>query len=494
MGENRTDIVLVGGGIMTATLAVMLKELQDDMTIEIFELLDAPAEESSNGWNNAGTGHAALCELNYTPQNGDGNVSIARALNVNTQFDLTRQFWAYLVRKGALPAPETFIHDVPHISFVWGADNVAFLRKRYEAMSAHHCFKGMEYSEDPQVLERWMPLVMEGRDSSQQVAATRMAMGTDVDFGAVTRGLLAHVGKQPGVNISYCTAVTDVKRTSDGRWNVSVKDRKTRASRTVSAGQVFLGAGGGALPLLQKSGIPEGKGIGGFPVSGIFLKCDDDATVQRHNGKVYGKASVGAPPMSVPHLDSRFIDGKRSLLFGPYAGFSTKFLKHGSPTDLPASIKGDNIKSMLAVGRDNFDLTKYLIGEVLKSKDSKYASLREYFPNADPAKWDFIVAGQRVQVIMPDEQKGGKLEFGTKVVASNDGSVAAVLGASPGASVAVAVVLEVMNKTNKAQLPAWEAKLREIIPSYGKSIADDAELCRTIRRDTSAALHLTNID
>lgn len=494
MGENRTDIVLVGGGIMTATLAVMLKELQDDMTIEIFELLDAPAEESSNGWNNAGTGHAALCELNYTPQNGEGNVSIARALNVNTQFDLTRQFWAYLVRKGALPAPETFIHDVPHISFVWGADNVAFLRKRYEAMSAHHCFKGMEYSEDPQVLERWMPLVMEGRDSSQQVAATRMAMGTDVDFGAVTRGLLAHVGKQPGVNISYCTAVTDVKRTSDGRWNVSVKDRKTGASRTVSAGQVFLGAGGGALPLLQKSGIPEGKGIGGFPVSGIFLKCDDDATVQRHNGKVYGKASVGAPPMSVPHLDSRYIDGKRSLLFGPYAGFSTKFLKHGSPTDLPASIKGDNIKSMLAVGRDNFDLTKYLIGEVLKSKDSKYASLREYFPNADPAKWDFIVAGQRVQVIMPDEQKGGKLEFGTKVVASNDGSVAAVLGASPGASVAVAVVLEVMNKTNKAQLPAWEAKLREIIPSYGKSIADDAELCRTIRRDTSAALHLTNID
>ena len=494
MGENRTDIVLVGGGIMTATLAVMLKELQGDMTIEIFEMLDAPAQESSNGWNNAGTGHAALCELNYTPQNGDGNVSIARALNVNTQFDLTRQFWSYLVRKGALPAPETFIHDVPHISFVWGAENVGFLRKRYEAMSAHHCFKGMEYSEDTAVLQQWMPLVMEGRDPNQKVAATRMATGTDVDFGAVTRGLLAYVGKQPGVTISYCTAVTDVKRTSDGRWNVSVKDHKTGASRTISAAQVFLGAGGGALPLLQKSGIPEGKGIGGFPVSGIFLKCDDDATVERHNGKVYGKASVGAPPMSVPHLDSRYIDGKRSLLFGPYAGFSTKFLKHGSLTDLPASIKGDNIKSMLAVGRDNFDLTKYLISEVLKSKDSKYASLREYFPNADPAKWDFIVAGQRVQVIMPDEQKGGKLEFGTKVVASNDGSVAAVLGASPGASVAVAVVLDVMNKTNKAQLPAWEAKLREIIPSYGRSIADDADLCRTIRRDTSAALHLTNID
>jgi malate dehydrogenase (quinone) len=255
-----------------------------------------------------------------------------------------------------------------------------------------------------------------------------------------------------------------------------------------------LGAGGGALPLLQKSGIPEGKGIGGFPVSGIFLRCDDTSTVERHNGKVYGKASVGAPPMSVPHLDSRYIDGKRSLLFGPYAGFSTKFLKNGSLSDLFASVKGDNIKSMLAVGRDNFDLTKYLVSEVLKSKDSKYAALREYFPQADPAKWDFIVAGQRVQVIMPDEKAGGKLEFGTKVVGDANGSIAAVLGASPGASVAVAVVLDVFKRLYKNELPGWEAKMREIIPSYGKSIAEDAELCRTIRRDTSEALHLTNID
>ncbi|HET6896043.1 MAG TPA: malate dehydrogenase (quinone) [Candidatus Baltobacteraceae bacterium] len=494
MPENRTDIVLVGGGIMSATMAALLKELQGDASIEIFEVLDAPAQESSNGWNNAGTGHAALCELNYTPQKPDGSIAIDRALNVNTQFDLTRQFWSFMVRKGALGAPETFIHDVPHISFVWGEDNVAFLRKRYEAMSAHHCFKGMEYSEDPAVLAEWMPLVMEGRDPNQRVAGTRMATGTDVDFGAVTRQLLAHVAKQPGVQVSYCTAVTDVKRTSDGRWNVTVKDRKSGAVRSVSTKTVFLGAGGGALPLLQKSGIPEGKGIGGFPVSGIFLRCDDASTVQRHNGKVYGKASVGAPPMSVPHLDSRYIDGNRSLLFGPYAGFSTKFLKNGSPSDLFASVKGDNIKSMLAVGRDNFDLTKYLISEVLKSKDSKYAALREYFPDADPSKWDFIVAGQRVQVIMPDEKAGGKLEFGTKVVSDANGSIAAVLGASPGASVAVSVVLDVFNRLYKNELPGWEARMRDIIPSYGKSIADDAALCRTIRRDTAQALHLTNID
>ncbi|HKU68886.1 MAG TPA: malate dehydrogenase (quinone) [Candidatus Baltobacteraceae bacterium] len=494
MPENQADIVLVGGGIMSATLAAILKELQGDLRIEIFELLDAPAQESSNGWNNAGTGHAALCELNYTPQKPDGSIAIDRALAVNTQFDLTRQFWASMVRKGALGEPESFIHDVPHISFVWGDDNVAFLRKRYDAMSAHHCFKGMEYSEDPAVLEQWMPLVMQGRDPQQKVAGTRMVTGTDVDFGAVTRQLLAYVGSQPGVRVSYCTAVTDVKPGTDGRWNVCVHDRKGGGARTLSAKTVFLGAGGGALPLLQKSGIPEGKGIGGFPVSGIFLRCDDDATVERHNGKVYGKASVGAPPMSVPHLDSRYIDGKRSLLFGPYAGFSTKFLKNGSLGDLFASVKGDNLKSMLAVGRDNFDLTKYLVSEVLKSKDSKYASLREYFPQADPSKWDFIVAGQRVQVIMPDEKAGGKLEFGTKVVSDANGSIAAVLGASPGASVAVAVVMDVLKRIYKNELPAWEAKMREIIPSYGKSIADDPELCRTIRRDTAAALHLTNID
>ncbi len=491
MPETQADIVFVGGGIMSATLASLLKEIQPDMTLEVFEQLEAPALESSNAWNNAGTGHAALCELNYTPQNPDGTVGIDRALTVNTQFDLSRQFWAYMVRKGALGDPESFIHDVPHISFVWGDDNVAFLRKRFEAMSAHHCFAGMEYSEDPAVLKEWMPLVMEGRDPNQKVAATRMVTGTDVDFGAVTRQLLDHVGNQPGASIAYCTTVTDLRRTADGFWRVTVKDAKRSATRTVLAKTVFLGAGGGALTLLQKSDVPEGKGIGGFPVSGIFLRCSDPEIVSRHNGKVYGKASVGAPPMSVPHLDSRYIDGKKSLLFGPYAGFSTKFLKSGSPGDLFSSIKGDNIKSMLAVGRDNFDLTKYLVGEVLKSKDSKYASLHEYFPDADPSKWDFIVAGQRVQVIMPDEQKGGKLEFGTKVVA--DGSLAAVLGASPGASVAVAVVLDVLGKLYKKQLPGWESKLREIIPSYGKSIADDAELCHTIRADTAQVLHLTDI-
>jgi malate dehydrogenase (quinone) len=487
--DPQPDVVLIGAGVMSATLAVMLKELQPDLRIVLLEERDGAAQESSNAWNNAGTGHAALCELNYTPQRPDGTVDISRALKVNTQFDLSRQLWAYLVRSGAIPDPDAFIHSVPHISFVRGASDVSFLRKRYEAMSAHHCFAGMEYSDDRAEMAQWMPLVMEGRDPNEIVAATRMVSGTDIDFGALTRLLIAYLSTKPGFTVAYLHEVTGLKRTA-GRWTVQVKDRASRRKQRLSAKFAFLGAGGGALPLLQKSGIPEGRGFGGFPVSGLWLRCDVPALANRHDAKVYGKASVGTPPMSVPHLDARVIDGNRALLFGPYAGFSTKFLKHGSIADLPLAIKPDNIGPLLAVGRDNMDLTKYLIRQVMLTPRERFASLQEYFPNAEQGEWSLAVAGQRVQVIMPDKKKGGVLQFGTEVVTSGDGSLAAILGASPGASVAAAIMVDVIERCFKAELPGWIPRLKQLIPSYGRSIADDAELCREVRSETAAALRI----
>jgi len=487
---SQADIVLVGGGIMSATFATLVKELQPDATLALFEALGGPAEESTNAWNNAGTGHAALCELNYTPEGKDGSIDISRALKVYSEFDLSRQFWSYLVRKGAVGAPESFVHTVPHVSFVRGSDDVDFLRKRFAAMSAHHCFSGMEYTENHDVLAKWMPLVMEGRDPFEPVAATYTTAGTDVDFGALARAMLAYLGTQPGFTASYGHRVTDLKRAADGRWTVTVRDSASGSKRTVSAKFVFLGAGGGALALLQKSGIPEGKGFGGFPVSGIWLRSDNPALADRHDAKVYGKASVGAPPMSVPHLDTRYVDGKRALLFGPYAGFSTKFLKHGSYADLFASINGGNLGSMLAVGRDNFDLTKYLVGEVLQSLQKRFESLKLFFPDAKPEDWRLEVAGQRVQVIMPDAKTGGKLQFGTEVITAGDGSLAAILGASPGASTSVAIMLNVIKTAFTDRLAGWTPKIVEMIPSYGRSISDDAALAASVRADTNAALKL----
>jgi malate dehydrogenase (quinone) len=487
--DSQPDVVLVGAGIMSATLAVLLEELQPDLRIVVLEERDGAAQESSNAWNNAGTGHAALCELNYTPQRPDGTVDISRALKVNTQFDLSRQLWSYLVRSGAIADPDEFIHSVPHISFVRGADDVTFLRKRWEAMSAHPCFAGMEYAEDHAELARWMPLVMEGRDPQQTVAGTRMISGTDVDFGALTRLLIAYLSTKPGFTVAYGQEVTGLERAGD-RWTVDVKDRKSGRKQRLRAKFAFLGAGGGALPLLQKSGISEGRGFGGFPVSGLWLRCDVPALANRHDAKVYGKASVGTPPMSVPHLDARVIDGSRALLFGPYAGFSTKFLKHGSIADLFLAVKPDNIGPLLAVGRDNMDLTRYLIRQVMLTPHDRFESLREYFPNAQQGEWDLAVAGQRVQVIMPDKKKGGVLQFGTEVVASADGSLAAILGASPGASTAVAIMLDVLQRCFADALQGWVARLTEMIPSYGRSIADDPELLRQVRTETAAVLRL----
>lgn len=495
-GTDNYDVVLIGAGIMSATLGTFLKELDPSLRIAMIERLEDCAQESSQAWNNAGTGHAANCELNYTPQRDDGSIDISAALKVNTQFDLSRQLWTYLVSKGTIKDPQAFIHACPHMSFVWGGKNVSFLKARFDEMHVHPCFHGMEYTEDQAQISHWAPLIMEGRDPHQPVAATRIITGTDVDYGSLTHLLVAQLSTQPGFDLRYNREVTTLERDGNNGWRVGFKDSKDQATGSVNAKFVFIGAGGAAIELLEKSGIPEGRGYGGFPVSGIWLRCEVDAVAQRHHAKVYGKAAEGSPPMSVPHLDTRMIDGKRSLLFGPYAGFSTKFLKHGSVTDLLDSITHDNIVPLLEVAKDNAGLEEYLIGQVLQSGHHQFKALLDFFPHARRGDWIEAVAGQRVQIIKPDTgDMGGRLEFGTELVPAEDKSLVALLGASPGASTAAAVALQVLHACFPDKLTdgAWLPKLKQIIPTYGIDLTKDADALRTSRAVTAKALNTENV-
>ncbi len=489
--QTKTDVILIGAGIMSATLGSLLKELVPDWEITVFEKLASAGEESSNEWNNAGTGHAALCELNYTTEKPDGSIDISKAIKVNEQFQVSLQFWSYLVNSKLIRNPQDFIMPLPHMSFVQGEKNVAFLKKRFEAMSNHPLFQGMEFSDDPEKLMEWIPLMMKDRTLNEPIAATRIESGTDVNFGALTRMLFDHL-KSKNVDIKFKHKVEDMKRTSDGLWELKVRNVDSGTVERHTAKFVFIGGGGGSLPLLQKSGIPEGKRIGGFPVSGLFMVCNNPELVAQHHAKVYGKAKIGAPPMSVPHLDTRFIDNKKTLLFGPFAGFSPKFLKTGSMFDLLASVKPYNVITMLAAGVKNLSLTKYLIQQVMLSKEQRMEELREFIPNARSEDWDLLVAGQRVQVIK-DTVDGGKgtLQFGTEVVSAADGSIAALLGASPGASTAVSVMLEVIEKCFPQYLKAWKPKIKEMIPSYGVSLVENPDLIHEIHTSTARTLGLS---
>ena len=487
---TKSDVILIGAGIMSATLGTMLKELAPDWNITVFEKLSNAGEESSNEWNNAGTGHAALCELNYTSEKPDGTIDISKAINVNEQFQVSMQFWSYLVKNKLIQNPQDFIMPLPHMSMVRGEKNVEYLRKRYETMSNNPLFKGMEFSDNPEKLKEWIPLIMEDRPANEAIAATKIDTGTDVNFGALTRILFDHL-KAKDVDINYNHSVESIKRTKDGLWELKVHDKDGCKMEYHTAKFVFLGAGGGSLELLQKSGIPEGKHIGGFPISGLFMVCKNQEVVEQHHAKVYGKAAVGAPPMSVPHLDTRFIDNKKSLLFGPFAGFSPKFLKTGSNMELFASVKPHNITTLLAAGVKEMSLTKYLIQQLLLSKDQRMEELREFIPTAKSEDWDIVVAGQRVQVIKDTEAGGkGTLQFGTEVVSAADGSIAALLGASPGASTAVHVMLQVIQKCFPQQAKEWEPKLKEMIPSYGISLLQNPALLEEVHTSTAEALGL----
>ncbi len=493
--EKPVDVLLIGGGIMSATLGTYLQELEPDWSIDMVERLDGVALESSNGWNNAGTGHSALAEMNYTPEKTDGSIDISKAVEINESFQISRQFWTYQVENGVLHNPRSFINSTPHMSFVWGDDNINFLRKRFAALQQSTLFRGMEYSEDPAQIKQWVPLVMEGRDPAQKVAATRIPIGTDVNFGEITRQLVASLQKKPNFSLSLGHEVRDIKRNPDNTWDVTVADLKNDGKESViKAKFVFIGAGGASLTLLQKSGIPEADNYGGFPVGGEFLVTENPDVVKRHLAKVYGKASVGSPPMSVPHLDTRILDGKQVLLFGPFATFSSKFLKNGSLWDLFGSVNFSNIMPMTHVGIDNFDLVKYLVSQVMLSDDDRFDALREYFPDAKKEDWRLWEAGQRVQIIKKDEKEGGVLRLGTEVVSSKDGSITALLGASPGASTAAPIMLHLMEKVfkDKVATPEWQAKLKEIIPSYGTELNGNVAATEKELGDTSRVLMLDN--
>jgi malate dehydrogenase (quinone) len=491
MATNKVDALLVGSGVMSTTLATLLKKLDSSLNVLMVERLDQIAAESTDGWNNAGTGHAGYCELNYTPQGADGDVAIERALTINANYEISQQLWSSLVDSGDLPSPDQFINSTPHISFVWGQDNVEFLRKRYEKLKDHHLFADIEYSEDADTLTEWMPLVMNNRTGDEPVAATRVAYGADVDFGSLTRDLVASLEKQSGFELRLGHEVSALKKVDAGQWQVTVKNLSTGKKETLNSDFVFLGAGGGALPLLQKSDIPESKGYGGFPVSGQWLVCQNEDVIKQHHAKVYGKAAIGAPPMSVPHLDTRIINGKPALLFGPYAGFTTQFLKAGSRLDLLKSVRSNNLKPMIDVGLNNMDLTRYLISEVMQSHKDRVATLKQYLPSAKAEDWTLAHAGQRVQIIKKDENGRGKLEFGTELVAAEDGSLAALLGASPGASVAAKAMVEVLERCFRMRMDGdWKAKLKTLVPSYGESLVEDATLLQTIRQRTLDTLGL----
>lgn len=475
-------IILVGAGIMSATLGVLLKKVMPDAEISIYERLENTGLESSEAMNNAGTGHSAFCELNYTPIDENGNINITKAIKIAKSFELSKEFWTTLILDQDLRLQTDFIHNIPHYSIVWGDENIDFLKQRFHAMQAHPLFAEMQYSDQPDLLAEWLPLMMQ-IPPSEKTACTRMDLGTDVNFGLLTQLLFRYLCHQPGVQLFLRHEVQNLEQNQDGNWHLTIQNLDSHEQEEAHCDFVFLGAGGGSLHLLEKSDIPEAAGYGGFPISGQWLVCHRPEIAALHHAKVYGKANVGAPPMSVPHLDTRIIDGEKKLLFGPFAGFSTKFLKQGSHWDLPQSIELDNIVPMLAVGYHNLDLVKYLVEQVSYTYEDRMAELRKFYPQARSEDWELMIAGQRVQVIKKDATLGGILQFGTELVASADGTIAALLGASPGASTSVTTMMDVLQKCFPDLYPttAWQSVFQKLMPSHNLNLDDPATVANSRR-------------
>ena len=483
------DVVLVGGGIMSATLGTYLTELEPNWQVRMYERLDQVGQESSNGLNNAGTGHSGFMEMNYTEEK-DGKMDISKAVKVAEQFEIAKQFWAYQVRNGVLGQPKSFINPVPHIAFVWG-DNVQFLEKRYAAMIQNPMFYGMKFTENKDEIKQWAPLVMNGRDASQKVAATRMDVGSDVNYGAITTQLVGNLNKHSNFKLETSTEVTGISQNADKTWTVGFKNLKTNQVNYVKTRFVFIGAGGASVKLLQMTGLPESKQYAGFPVGGEFLMTDNPAVTAQHTAKVYGRADLGAPPMSVPHIDTRYIDGKKYVLFGPFATYSNKFLKQGTQFDLLNSTNKNNVLQMTAIGMENLDLVKYLVSQVMMSDADRFNELKKYYPEAKVEDWKLSQGGQRVQVIKKEPGKPAKLQFGTEVFVSKDRSVTALMGASPGASTSPYIMLDLMEKAFPQQVAGkWNPKLHEIVKSYQQELSTNPALLDQVRQYTSQTLGL----
>lgn len=466
--------MLVGAGIMSATLGALLRRLQPDWSMTIVERLDAVAAESSSPWNNAGTGHSALCELNYTPQKPDGSIDISKAVRINEQFQVTRQFWAYAVETGIL-TDTGFLNPIPHVSFVRGAQRVEFLRRRQQALAANPLFAGTEFIDNAGEFARRLPFMAAKRDFSEPTALNWAAHGTDVDFGALAKQLIGFC-VQGGATALFGHEVRDLTRQKDGSWTLLIRNRRTGRKHRLNAKFVFVGAGGDALPLLQKSGIKEVRGFAGFPIGGRFLRAGNPALTAAHRAKVYGVPAPGAPPLGALHLDLRFVNGKSWLVFGPYAGWSPKFLKHGHLSDLARSIKPDNVLSMLGVGATELPLVNYLIDQLRLSEPDRMQVLREFAPSAADSDWELTVAGQRVQVIRREKRKGGVLDFSTTVLGAADGSIAGLLGGSPGASTAVATMIDVLERCFADRYQSWLPMLKEMVPSLGVQLSREPAL------------------